>query len=173
MRGIVMQSKKSEKGEAKLLDSANINIYNGDHKLLVTFTSSRKGKCDFRLPLDKKFIIEVTRKGFVTKFLEVDSKVPKEKKAAYIFPFSIDIFEDVKGLDVSILKKPIAKINYSFSMDHFAYDYSYTDRINKGLEKMYKDFYFLNTVVTDLGSDSVKVDNKNPKDPKKKGPTPH
>ena len=157
LRGIVLQSKSSEKGEAKFLDSAFITIYDGTKKPLVTFASSRKGKCDFKLPLNSKFTIEITRKGFVTKFIEVNTKVPNEKRAAYIFPFSIDIFENVKGLDVSVLKKPIAKINYSFGTDHFNYDYAYTDSINNELKKMYKDYYFLQTIENDIGSDSVSV----------------
>jgi hypothetical protein len=155
MRGVVMQSKTSEKGEAKLLDSAFVKIYDGTRKLLVTFVTKKNGKCDVRLPLNSKFIIEVTRKGFAAKFLEVNSKVPDDKRAAFIFPFTIDIFEAVKGLDVSVLKKPIAKVNYSFGSDHFSYDFAYTDRINNELKKMYKNYYFLQTVENELGADSL------------------
>ena len=155
MRGIVMQSKRTEKGEGKLLDSAMVTIYDGLHKPLVIFRTNKKGKCDFRLPLNQKYTIEVTCTGFVTKFLEVNTKVPDDKKAAYIFPFSIDIFEAVKGLDVSVLKKPIAKVNYSFSQDHFSYDFTYTDRINNELKKMYKNYYFLQTVENEVGADTL------------------
>ena len=169
MRGIVLQSKRTEKGEGKLLDSAMVTIYDGTHKPLVTFRTTKKGKCDFRLPLNQKFTIEVTRKGYVTKFLEVNTKVPDDKKAAYIFPFSIDIFEAVKGLDVSVLKKPIAKVNYSFSQDHFSYDFTYTDRINNELKKMYKNYYFLQTVENEVGSDTL--GQKTPADTLK--PPPH
>ena len=172
LRGIVLQSKSSEKGEAKFLDSAYITIYDGTKKPLVTFVTSRKGKCDFKLPLNSKFTIEVTRKGFVTKLIDVNTKVPNEKRAAFIFPFSIDIFENVKGLDVSVLKKPIAKINYSFGTDHFNYDYAYTDRINNELKKMYKDYYYLQTIENEIGTDSVTV-KKNPGDTGRKEPKKH
>jgi hypothetical protein len=170
MRGVVMQSKTSEKGEGKLLDSAYVRIYDGTRKLLVSFVTKKNGKCDFRLPLNAKFIIEVTRKGYVTKYLEVNTKVPDDKRAAFIFPFTIDIFEFVKGLDASVLKKPIAKVNYSFGSDHFSYDFGYTDRINNELKKMYKDYYFLQTVENEMGADSnetVKPDTSGKKTPRK------
>lgn len=170
MRGIIMRSKTSEKGESKPLDSAMISIYSAQRKLLVTFVANRRGRCDFRLPLNSKFIIEINKPGYVTKFLEVDTKVPDEKKAAFIFPFSIDIFEDVKGLDVSMLKKPIAKVNYSYGSDNFNYDFTYTDRINSELKKMYKNYYFLRTVENEVGADSSVVEKdsvKGNKPPKK------
>lgn len=160
MRGLIFVSKTSEKGEAKLLDSATVNIYTIERKYLVTFNSTKKGKCEFRLPLNSKFIVEVTRAGMVTKYLEVNTTVPKEKRAAFIFPFTIDIFADIKGLDVSILKKPIAKVGYSYTNDHFNYDYTYTDRINNDLKKMYKDFYFIQTLDEEIGGDSLKPKQK-------------
>jgi hypothetical protein len=153
MRGYVVLTKESEtdKATAQVLDSAVINIYTGgaSKKLLVTYMTNKKGKCDFRLPLDQSFVIEVTKAGYITKFIEVNTKVPADQKAAFIFPFQVDIFEEVKGLDVSALKKAIAKINYSTGIDQFMYDTQYTNRINNDLKKIYKEYYFMQTMDAD------------------------
>ena len=53
----------------------------------------------------------------------------------------MDIFEEVKGLDVSVLNQPIARITYSPSLEGFQYDVNYTNKINVELKKMYKKYY--------------------------------
>ena len=164
MRGIIKQSKTDEKGEDKLLDSANISIFSdiGPRTLLLKLSTNKKGKCDFRLPLNQKFVIEFSKEGYVTKYINVATKVPKDHEAAYIFPFNVDIFEDIKGLDVSVLKKPIAKVAYALNKNQFDYDYGYTNKINNELKKMYKNYYFLQQVDADSNqdSDSTKTDKK-------------
>lgn len=148
MKGNVKQSKGTIKEEAKMLDSALVTIYSGSIPYSEIWTS-KKGKCSFKLPLDKTFQIEVSKKGYVTKFFEVNTKVPNDKKSAFGFYFDIDIFEEVKGLDVNVLKKPIAKVAYNIITEQFAYDVSYTSRINFELKKMYKNYYMLQAMEKD------------------------
>lgn len=148
MRGNVRQSKGSEKEEAQILDSALVTIYIGEIPYSEIWTT-KKGKCSFKLPLDKTCKIEVSKNGYVTKFFEVSTKVPNDKKGVFVFSFDIDIFEEVKGLDVNVLKKPIAKVAYNFTDENFAYDIGYTSRINFELKKMYKNYYMLQAVDRD------------------------
>jgi hypothetical protein len=148
MKGNVRQSRGSEKEESKMLDSALVTIYNGDVPYSEIWTN-KKGKCSFKLPLDKEFSIEVSKEGYVTKFFEINTKVPAEKKTAFSFSFDIDIFEEVKGLDVNVLKKPIAKVAYNVIMEQFVYDVNYTSRINFELRKMYKNYYLLQAMEKD------------------------
>jgi len=156
MRGIIKESKSDEKGEDQVLDSATICIYSdmGPRTLLLKLFTNKKGKCDFRLPLNQKFVIEFSKDGHVTKYINVNTKIPKDHEAAYIFPFNVDIFEDIKGLDVSVLKKPIAKVAYALNKNQFDYDYGYTNKINSELKKMYKNYYFLQQIEEDANQDS-------------------
>ncbi|MBN8696171.1 MAG: hypothetical protein J0L87_06550 [Bacteroidetes bacterium] len=148
LKGNVRQSKVSEKDESKALDSALITIYTGDIPFSETWTN-KKGKCSFKLPLGKQFRIEVSKSGFVSKLFDVDTKVPSDKKDTYTFSFDIDIFEEIPKLDVSVLKKPIAKVSYNIIMEQFAYDISYTSKINLELKKMYKNYYLLQKIESD------------------------
>lgn len=168
MRGVVKVSKTSEKGTYKLLDSALVSIYSDTLKsCLLSVYTDKKGKCDFILPLNRKFFIVISKPGFVSKKLEVNTLVPSDKKSAFIFPFSVDIFEKVEGLDVSPLKKPIARIFYSTNDDHFIYDYTYTNKVNADLKKLYKDYYKL--VIQDISDSLPKQDSTgNVPAPKKK-----
>ena len=160
LRGYVRQLKGSETekaNEIKPLDSVLITIYCGDVPYSEIWTN-KKGKCDFKLPLDKVFKIDIARKGFVSKSIQVSTKVPNDQKDIFNFSFDVDLFEEVKGLDVSVLKNPIAKVSYNLATEGFAYDVVYTSKINADLKKMYKNYYKLQQVAADsslYGADSV------------------
>lgn len=159
MKGNVRKAKENEKDESQALDSALVTIYTGGIPLSELWTN-KKGRCSFKLPLDKIFLIEVSKAGFVTKSFEVSTKTPNDKKSAYGFSFDIEIFEEVKGLDVSVLKKPIAKVAYNVILEQFAYDVHYTSNINLELKKMYKDYYMLQKMEADTSLMGTKTSPK-------------
>lgn len=150
LKSFVRQSKGDEKDrdEGGPLDSVLISIYEGEVPY-SEFWTNKKGKCTFRLPLDKNFRIDIAKRGFVTKSIVVATRIPADKKDAFSFSFDVDIFEEVKGLDVSVLKNPIARVSYSAISGNFEYDVSYTSRINNELKKMYKNYYHLQKVAAD------------------------
>lgn len=149
LRGTIRHLKGENRDEAHILDSAVICVYNEKNTLVARYLTNRKGRCNFKLPLNRKFVVEVSKDGFVSKKVEINTKVPPEKKLAYIFPFSLDIFEEVKGLNVSVLEKPIARISYHFAITQFDYDNVYTTKINLELKKMYKEYYALQKSASD------------------------
>ena len=163
LRATVRQSKGEEKNaESKLLDSVLITIYNGDIPYSEIWTN-KKGKSTFKLPLDKNIKIQISKKGFVTKFIALNTKVPTAKRDAFSFSCDVDIFEEIDGLDVTILNSPIARITYSPSFESFQYDVSYTNKVNVELKKMYKKYYKLHEMQTDsIAKDSIKVTTQKP-----------
>ncbi len=149
IKATVRQSKGEDKeAESKLLDSVLVTIYNGDIPYSEIWTN-KKGKCSFKLPLDKSLTIQVSKKGFVTKSISVNSKVPFDDRDAFNFSCDVDIFEEINGLDVTILKSSIARITYSPSLGKFQYDISYTNKVNVELKKMYKKYYKLQEMQKD------------------------
>lgn len=169
IKATVRQFKGEDKqAESRPLDSVLITIFNGDIPYSELWTN-KKGKCFFKLPLDKNLKIQFSKKGFVTKSIAVNTKVPMANKEAFSFNCDVDIFEEVAGLDVTILDSPIARITYSPGLEEFQYDVAYTNRVNIELKKMYKKYYKLqetkNDSIIDPVMDSVKVQTKktNPK----------
>ena len=152
LKGTIRHLKGENKDEAQLLDSAILKVYNDKGMLVGEHMTNRKGKSNFKLPLNRKFIVEVSKNGFVSKKIEVNTKVPPEKKLAYIFPFTLDIFEELPGMDVSVLQKPIARISYLFTISQFDYDNAYTNKINNDLKKMYKEYYQLQKMPVDTSA---------------------
>lgn len=123
---------------------AQITVYKDSSIFLTTESDKRSGKCSFTLPLDQVFIIELSKEGYLSKKIKINTKVPElKKKKNFIFRFEADIFEDIPGLNVSVLKKPVAEVKYSDGFDSFIYDVDYTTRVNKDLKKLYQDYYLL------------------------------
>ena len=140
---------EAEKGE-KLppLGGASIHVFYGTTEYATTITND-KGKCTFNLPLNRIFKVQVSKYGYVTKFFEVNTKVPAINLGKFSFNFDVDLFEEIKKLDVNVLKKPIAKVTFDVIYDRFQYDESYTGRINFDIKKMYKSYYELQKAQTD------------------------
>jgi hypothetical protein len=140
--GRIFQSAVSEKGKQKELDSVKIRVLNETDFTMAT-RDAFKGTCEIKLPLGKKYTIEFSRRGFVSKIIEVNAIVPKFDMFVSVFPFDIDLFEEVEGLDVAVLSEPIAKITFNNFNKTFDYDFNYTVKINNNIKKLYAEYYRL------------------------------
>lgn len=137
-----MKNVMGDSGDNPWLDSAVVTIYL-NNAVYSTIYTTRRGKCSFKLPLDRDYIIELSKPGFVAKRFEVNTKIPPNKKDAFDFDFDMDIFEYVEGLNTKVLEKPIAIVYYNITNNQFEYDAAYTNRINSDLKLMYRNYYTL------------------------------
>src|ERR1035437_6574450 len=148
LRGTIRETKIFEVETVKTIYSALIIISSTNFQNIEIWTN-KKGKSVFRLPLDKIFKIKVSKKGFATKLFDVNTKVPFDKRGIFSFVFDVDMLVEIKGLDVSILKNSIAKVAYNLVEEKFAYDITYTNKINAELKKMYRNYYLLQKIYSD------------------------
>jgi hypothetical protein len=143
INAIIRDSKGPDKADEKTIKGVIIKVLNENDYLVASYFTDKKGKTNFSLPLDKKFKVLITKKGYVTKIVEINTAVPKEVNAAFIFPVDVAIFAEVKNLNTGVLNKPIAKVQFNNMQKEFVYDITYTHKINGELKKMYKEFYQL------------------------------
>lgn len=144
MRGRVLLSEgQQHDDEKKGLDSAEVRVTNENGREVIFGYTDEKGRLAFRLPLGRRFSVTVTRKGFVKKTITVDTHVPYDERRVFVFTFNIDIFQKVDGLDVAVLEKPVARVAYKQIDKNFSYDAAYTNKVNAGLQKMYREYYAL------------------------------
>jgi hypothetical protein len=144
MRGKVFKSMGQQRDEDKKgLDSAEIRVTNEVGKEVIFGLTDEKGRLAFRLPLGRRFTINISKKGYVKKMISVDTHVPPDLDKDFTFTFDIDIFEKVSGLDVSVLDQPVAKVSFRITDKNFSYDAAYTNKVNAGLQKMYREYYNL------------------------------
>ncbi len=141
---VYLELSGSIKEEKKGIAEASIIVYvdNSEFKSVAT---DKKGKFKIQLPLDRKYLIKFSKDGYVSKIITINTNLPPDEKAVYIFPLTVDLFKEIVNLDVSILKEPIAKINYNSFNKQFDYDYNYTAKINQDLKDLYDRYSKLQT----------------------------
>lgn len=131
--------------EKKTLDKSFVRVYaENSSALLQKIESDASGWVAFQLPLQKFYTVKISKYGYVTKIITVDAAMPKSlEKGDYYFEFSVDLFEEIEGLDVSLLKEPVAKIFFNTFTKKFDYDYNYTAKINNDVKKLYSNYQLL------------------------------
>lgn len=152
MKWRVLNGKKGLAGASitVFLDSSMTTVRNVE--------SDGKGWATCRMPIQKFYTIKVSKKGFVTKIITVDAKMPKSFQTSdYFFELSVDLFEDIQGLDVSFLKRPVAKIFFNTFNKNFDYDFNYTIKILKDLKLVYDNHKLLSKGKAPAVTDSTKV----------------
>ncbi len=131
------QTVRGKKPVAKTL----FKIYLDSSTIYQRVEADEGGWVAFQVPLQNFFTIKISKIGYVTKIITIDTHMPKSNETGdYYFEFGMDIFEDVPGLDVSMLKEPVAKIFFNTFTKNFDYDYNYTAKINKDVKELYKNY---------------------------------
>ncbi|KJS06269.1 MAG: hypothetical protein VR77_05565, partial [Flavobacteriales bacterium BRH_c54] len=106
-----------------------------------TINTPANGEFVLELPPDAVYLVEFSKPGFTGKKIEFSTKnvPPEDAKYGFEFPMEMNLFEEVEGLDVSILDKPIAKVAFDPAYGYMDYDPNYTKSIQKELEQLKKD----------------------------------
>lgn len=141
MKGNVKEAKDWQSGKLKNMENAEFTIFNKEFKIIGRTYSNRKGICIIKLPLDNKYIIKISKQGWVTKIINVDTHLKIKKLKKYSLKCEIEMFENISGLDVSVLSKPVANVKYNNYLKSFDYDFLYTDEVNKKLKNNYLVYY--------------------------------
>ena len=145
-RLLVYGTVKDERSGKKLTDVQVILVEDGATK--KTFVTTLNGKFELDLDFEHDYDIRFTKDGYVTKFININTKgVPEENKVGgFGFDLDMSLFEVVEGVNFDILKKPIGKANYVASTGEIGFDYEYTRsiqaeiaRLRRELEKKYKE----------------------------------
>jgi hypothetical protein len=115
-------------------------IYDDKGALIKAVFADEKGKCKFRLGFQKKYKIIISRKGFYSKILSIDTKIPTDLNTAYIFPADITFYREQEKLDAKIFKEPIAIIVFSSKTKQFEYDNLYSKKLDYDLKKIKTEY---------------------------------
>ena len=104
-------------------------------------TTTSNGKFIIDVPLGSKYVLLLSKPGYVTKRISIDASSVPEAQALdkHEFPMEVGLFKEMKGLDVSVLDKPIGQITYDSRAGYFDYDKNYTRSIQAQLDKLKKE----------------------------------
>ena|GEM_PF-340996 len=128
--------------EGKRLSGAEIKVYkNGS--LVETVSTDSKGLADIACDPNSIYSIEIGgNRGMVKKKIEVNTKdvTLESAKGDIFFPATVELFEKIEGMDVSILDEPIGKIKFDDKYGDFDSDAAYTKSVQKRLTDLEADF---------------------------------
>jgi hypothetical protein len=141
MKGIIKPAEYKGCETQKNIDSADVSIFTLKDKLLERLYSNELGECFFKLPLNEQYVVKISKKGWVTKILNIDTRLEMEKLKKYEMFFEVEMFEDVNELNIDVLNQPIANVYFDDLFENFDYNYEYTNRVNRSIEKMYLNYY--------------------------------
>ncbi len=109
-------------------------------------TTSSNGKYSMDLEIGKKYTIEFHKSGYASKKVIVNtSNIPledqkiAEEEGGFEMAVNMTLFEKVKGMDESVLDKPIGKARYNEEKVKMEWNFSYTSKVKKELKKERKN----------------------------------
>lgn len=96
-----------------------------------------KSKFEFPLEYDCDYVFSFMKDGYVTKKVQVSTKVPKEKQSLEFesFKFDVEIFKQYPGVNTVIYNQPVGKIRFNDVLNEFDYDTDYTKSIQSEINK--------------------------------------
>ena len=125
--GIVTKDDQRLKGAIVTL--VNMEKYPEVTRSIVT---PGNGKFIFILEPENDYLIIASKTGLVTKKIMFSTKnVPEDRvgKGFTHYPIEIVLFEEVEGLNTSLLKEPLGKIVYNYKINDFEVDKEYAKSI--------------------------------------------
>jgi hypothetical protein len=98
-----------------------------NNKVVDSFETKKNGKFKFTLMNDEIYTIQLTKGGYYTKRISVNTKIPREYDDIYFFEFDINIDSmEEKNYDVQLVEYPSALIGFDQEKEEFASDKVYT-----------------------------------------------
>jgi hypothetical protein len=103
----------------------------------VKVVDQDKAKFEFPLEYDCDYVFSFSKEGYVTKKVQVSTKVPKEKQTLEFesFKFDVEIFKQYPGVNTVIYNQPVGKIRFNDVLNEFDYDTDYTKSIQSEINK--------------------------------------
>ena len=111
-------------------------------RIIQEVLTPENGQFIFILRPGVDYLIKVSKPGHVSKKIIFSTKNVAEELIAEgfpLFPIEISLFEEIRGLDVSILEYPVGRIAFSEIDNDFQIDREYAKNIHNELTVLYKE----------------------------------
>jgi hypothetical protein len=121
----------------KILQGTHDNSYLVIENLTTGLSQTIKGTTRFnlQLPFHSEFILSFHKPGYVTKRIQIDTRVPQDrlKQGFYPIHFDVYLFRQYEGVNIVVFNQPVAKYQYNRLLDEIFYDTDYTKQIQSAV----------------------------------------
>lgn len=134
------------KGVAYLAVPVDFDIVNGnfdasmvyvrrDNKTVITVKGKRN--LELRLDFNAEYVVDFTKPGYITKTIEINTRVPEKRRKNGFEPYKIGVrlFKQYEGINYVVFNQPVALIAFLPEVDDFGYSTDYTKTILSELQR--------------------------------------
>ncbi len=126
---------------SKKLDGIIVTVFKDGAKHSSVVTSAN-GKYEFNLDFGYEYKLLFEKPGMVGKNVVIDTRgIPDEDRTGGLaMNMEMTLFQDIPGIDYSILQQPIGKSKYDPSTSMLAFDMAYTEQMRAELSRLEKEY---------------------------------
>lgn len=118
------------------VNDAGVRLYQNNK--IVQKMMTKKGKFQFILFSDMRYMVEIFKPGCVTERIQISTKEKTEFAGKYTYGFQVDLMDlkKFKGVDISDLDFPTALIKYNAEEGEYMHDVAYSQEVKSELKKL-------------------------------------
>src|SRR5690606_9856370 len=126
---------------SKRLDGITVSVYK-DGALHSSVVTSANGKYEFNLDYGYEYKLLFDKPGMVGKNVVINTRqTPEEERIGGLaMNVEMTLFQDIAGIDYSLLQQPIGKSKYDPSTNMLAWDLEYTEQMRAELNRLQKEY---------------------------------
>lgn len=126
---------------SKKLDGITVTVFKDGAKLSSVVTSAN-GKYEFNLDYGYEYKLLFDKPGMVGKNVTINTRgIPEEDRIGGLaMNVEMTLFQDIAGIDYSILQQPIGKSKYDPATNMLAWDLEYTEQMRAELNRLQKEY---------------------------------
>ncbi len=105
------------------LSGVNVSLF-FENKKTEQVRTLEDGTFELILKFDRKYILEISKFGFVSKKFVFNTELPEgiKKDNIFSFPMQVELFPPFEEIDTKLLENPLAEIEYDEATMMFAFD---------------------------------------------------
>ena len=119
-------------------EGATVKLYEGD-KVVETTTTTADGTFSFKLEMNKKYSIRISKGSLLGKRIDFDTEIPADAVIRFNPDFAVTLMDGCPGVDASVLDKPVDIIKYNDNKGDFDMDKEYYGKMVQSIQKLIND----------------------------------
>ncbi|MFC2152409.1 hypothetical protein ACFLSE_07775, partial [Bacteroidota bacterium] len=121
-------------GDASIKDT-KVSLYESG-TFVRSVETGRSGSFKIQLDIGKDYIFEFTADGYVTKKINIITKVPEDFLDKTFTPiyFAVELFNQYDDVNTMVFTQPVGLIKFYPQMGDFDYDVNYSSEVRKKVE---------------------------------------
>jgi tetratricopeptide (TPR) repeat protein len=124
--------------DMKPVSNAIVTLYENNAEISSVKTGS-SGLFSFKLEMNKDYVIEIAKKGYIPKRIRFITNIPDEETGIWVREFAVGLVKYCEGINYSVLNEPVDVIKYSVKRKDFDSDKTFVYKAKPRLENLYME----------------------------------